>query len=202
MADEPASDDDARPAAARPAVHVDDAAGLELGVDLVEGRDEPLAASAPRSRGSASRRSAPAARRAPRTARARPSCVRSTKSVTPPSTSRRTSSAASSGETSARVPAGDQPAGLDHRRRAHAAQSADLPRPGGTSQRPGARADSEGMASPDDRCGAPRPRTRARERARRRPRSLVHPRARGGPQGRARARPRRARARVLGAPAA
>src|SRR5262245_14313217 len=38
--DEPAPDDDAGAAAARPAVHVDDAAGVEFGVDLVENADE------------------------------------------------------------------------------------------------------------------------------------------------------------------
>ena len=40
VADEPAADDDAGPPAAGPAVHVDDAARGQLGVDLVEDRDQ------------------------------------------------------------------------------------------------------------------------------------------------------------------
>ena len=40
MADEPAADDDAGSPAAGPAVHVDDSAAGELGVDLVEYRDQ------------------------------------------------------------------------------------------------------------------------------------------------------------------
>jgi hypothetical protein len=41
--DEPAAHDDAGPSAPRPAVHVDEAAHVELGVDLVENRDETVA---------------------------------------------------------------------------------------------------------------------------------------------------------------
>jgi hypothetical protein len=40
MADEPAPDDDARTAAAGPAVHVDDPSRIQLGIDLVEDGDE------------------------------------------------------------------------------------------------------------------------------------------------------------------
>ena len=43
VTDEPAADDDARAPAAGPAVHVDDSAAGELGVDLVERRDQLFA---------------------------------------------------------------------------------------------------------------------------------------------------------------
>ena len=118
VADEPAPDDDTGPTAPRPAVHVDDAAGVELGVDLVEDRDEVVAG---RNREVADRPVEVPGGGSTSDAygSSSPVCVRSTKSVTPASTRSRTSSPAFSAPQAHGWRPAMSASGLDDGGRAH-----------------------------------------------------------------------------------
>ena len=189
VADEPAPDDDAGPAAAGPAVHVHDAAGVELGVDLVERRDEAVArrdrevADRPVdvARGWLDERRVrlelAALRQVEEERDARVDEVaapRARRSPAPRRTGWRPAMSAS---------------GLDDGRRAHDGEvctRAATPSGGSVSYGVGVRADSRGMARLDTSATELRDRALvARGRARRRPRRVVRPRARGGSHARA-----------------
>ena len=151
VAHEPASDRDAGPATAGPAVDVDEPPGLELGVDLVERGDEPFAGgdgevangevqvSSGRLDESGVRFELSLLREVEEERDSRgcellhlcPGVLRSVR---------------------ARVPSGDEPSGLDDGRRAHVAEvcRVAIPRPGGALLiRLIEGADSPGMAPPD-----------------------------------------------------
>ena len=94
-------------------------AGGELGVDLVERRDELLARRESRSRGSDRLTYRQGSSTSAAYGSSSPSCVRSTKSVTPASTRLRTSIHAFSGPQAHGMAAGDEAAVLDDGGRTH-----------------------------------------------------------------------------------